>query len=424
MEANREYKPEISIDPPVEQVQTSPFAPVQISIPAPMHVKMGSGASGVWRLILIFVILFAMLVSACGVTAFLVNRHWEKEMTLYDAVMDNKLSVMQAELERFKAWLSVGQTPQDQLLTPGQVYANNVNAVVAITNQGITTNIYGQISETASSGSGFLISDNGYVVTNYHVVDGAKKLTVLTHSGQSYAARIVGYEEANDICLLKIEGENFPYVVLGDSEFLAVGDQVAAIGNPLGELTSTLTVGHVSAKDRLIYTDGVSINMLQTDVAINAGNSGGPLFNMKGQIVGITTAKYSGTSSSGASIEGISFAIPINDVSGMIEDLMQYGYITGGYMGITTSDVSSELQAYGVPNGAYVHSVESGSAAYLAGIRAQDVIINIGGYDIACMSDLRRVLRNFPAGKTTTITVYREGSNVNLSITMGQRPTS
>lgn len=163
---------------------------------------------------------------------------------------------------------------------------------------------------------------------------------------------------------------------IGNSDDLEVGDQVAAIGNPLGELTSTQTVGYVSAKDRSVNTDGTIINMLQTDAAINSGNSGGPLFNMNGEVVGITTAKYSGSTSSGASIEGIGFAIPINDVMKLVDDLMEYGYITGqAYLGVTINSKdldASTAAAYGLPVGARVESVTEGSCAQKAGLQAGD----------------------------------------------------
>lgn len=189
-------------------------------------------------------------------------------------------------------------------LTPAQVYAQNVQSVVAITNQGVKNGTFGQESFTGT-GSGFILTADGYVLTNHHVIDGAQTITVTLYDGTEYTARLVGSDSISDVALLKIEAENLPAVTIGDSDGLDVGDQVAAIGNPLGELTSTQTVGYVSAKDRSVNTDGTILNMLQTDAAINSGNSGGPLFNMNGEVVGITTAKYSGSTSSGASIEGI-----------------------------------------------------------------------------------------------------------------------
>lgn len=371
-----------------------------------------------------FLLTALLVIVCCVITAALVDARWQNKMSLSYQVMNNRLDVLQDQID----WLERINTENNQaaseegMLTPGQVYAQNVSAVVAIASQSTTTNIYGQVSQTASSGSGFLISEDGYVVTNYHVVEGGTSLNVLTYDGDVHTAQMIGYDSANDICLLKIEGEGLPYVTLGSSDELGVGDQVAAIGNPLGELTSTLTVGYISAKDRVVTTDGTTINMLQTDAAINSGNSGGPLFNMRGEVVGITTAKYSGTSESGASIEGIGFAIPIDDVADMIQDLQEYGYISGAYLGVAVLDVSESAQMYGLPAGAYVEEVVSGSAADNAGIRVQDIIVNIGGYKTSSVSDLSRVLRKFKAGQTTTITVYRSGQLVDMSITFDTKP--
>ncbi len=366
----------------------------------------------------------ALVVVSCLITAVVIDTRWQKKMELSNKVQNNKIDVLQEQIE----WMTRVNTENTQEsalqgnLTPGQVYAQNVPAVVAISSQGTTTNIYGQVSQTASAGSGFLISADGYVVTNYHVVDGATSLSVLTYDGEVHTAQIVGYDDANDVCILKIQGEDFPYVTLGSSDALGVGDQVAAIGNPLGELTSTLTVGYISAKDRVVATDGSMINMLQTDAAINSGNSGGPLFNMKGEVVGITTAKYSGTTQSGAAIEGIGFAIPMDDVVDMIRDLQEHGYIRGAYLGVKVMDVSESAQMYGLPAGAYVDEVTAGTAAERAGIQKQDIIINLGGYKIASITDLTRALRKLSSGETTTVTVYRSGQQLDLKIVLDEKP--
>ena len=202
-----------------------------------------------------------------------------------------------------------------------------------------------------------------------------------------------------------------------------MGDQVVAIGNPLGELASTLTVGYISAKDRVVATDGSQISMLQTDAAINSGNSGGPLLNMLGQVVGITSAKYSGTSASGATIEGIGFAIPIDDVIGMLTDLKEHGYITGAYLGVEVSNMDPEVvQTYGLPEGVLVRKVTEGSCAAKAGIQKQDIITNLGGHTITNLTDLSRALRQFKAGDTVTVTVCRDGGERKLTVTLDEKP--
>ena len=372
-------------------------------------------------------LVLALVAGGCCATALLVNEYWEEkleesnELTMYAfQALKNEIKDLQQQIKDNSFTGnggSVSGTPNagpDGGLTPGQVYAQNVKAVVAISNQA-TTNIYGQITETASSGSGFIISEDGYVVTNYHVAEGATKLTVILHDSTEYVARLVGYDAGNDVALLKIEATDLPCVKLGSSNDLIVGDQVVAIGNPLGQLTNSLTVGYVSALERGINTGGAKINMIQTDAAINSGNSGGPLFNMKGEVVGITTAKYSGTSNSGATIEGISFAVPFDDVRKKVTDLMEYGYLRGPYLGITVSDDESG-------QGAKVREVSAGYCAEAAGMQAGDVIQSLGGYKVTCMNDLGRALEHFSAGDTIQVQVLRNGKQVILELTLDERP--
>ena len=385
---------------------------------APKKAKKGG------KIVKTFLAVVAVVLVACCITAVCVSAYWNHKMQVFNDVVDNKLSVLQQQLDSVQQNTQSGTTNiPDGVKTPGQVYAQNVQAVVAISNQSLTTNIYGQVSETASSGSGFIISQDGYVISNYHVVEGATTLRVITSDSKEYAAKLVGYDKSNDISVLKIEADGLPYVRLGSSDTLAVGDQVVAIGNPLGELTSTLTVGYISAKDRAVNTDGTYMNMLQTDAAINSGNSGGPLFNMNGEVIGITTAKYSGTSNSGATIEGIGFAIPMDDVADMIDDLVNLGYVTGAYLGVMVRDMDSSVaEAYGLPLGVYVAEVTAGSCAETAGVKAKDIIVNLGGYDVTSMSELSRALRKLKAGEETTISVYRGGSEVHMNITLDEKP--
>ncbi len=306
-----------------------------------------------------------------------------------------------------------------------QVYEQNVNGVVGITNGATTTNVFGQSSNIASSGSGFIVRADGYVVTNYHVVQGAQTLNVTLRDGMEYPAQVVGYDSSLDVAVLKIEAENLEAVTVGDSDLLRVGDQVAAIGNPLGELTLSMTVGYISALDREINTDGIPVNMLQTDAAINSGNSGGPLFDMKGNVIGITTAKYSGSTSTGASIEGIGFALPINDVMKIVNDLLELGYITGrAYLGITAMDMDTQTAAvYSLPVGAYVNSVVDGFCAQKAGLKTGDIILGLGEYEISCYADLSRALREFAPGDETTMRIYRAGARMTLQVTFDERPS-
>jgi len=312
----------------------------------------------------------------------------------------------------------------DQPMSGAQVYAANLNSCVGITTELVTTNFWGQKVKGAAAGSGFVISQDGYILTNYHVIDGASSIRVAFADGTNYAATLVGGEEPNDIAVLKIEAQGLTPVKLGDSDNLVVGEQVCAIGNPLGELTFTYTSGSVSAKDRSITMEsGEIMNMLQTDTAINSGNSGGPLFNMYGEVIGITTAKYSSSSSSSsASVEGIGFAIPINDVKDMVQSIISHGYVTGKpNVGILMNDVSSEATArYGIPSGAYIEAVLDGSCAEKAGIQAGDIITAVNDSAVTTSKQLSSAVKNYRAGDTVTFTLYRDGELQNVSVTLDE----
>ena len=367
----------------------------------------------------------ALVAGSCGVTAMAVNNHWENKTRVMEQSINQKIKDLQSQLDAVGGANS-GGTVVDSLgnMSAGSVYTQNVQSVVLISCEVVSPSYFGQTTTGTSTGSGFIISEDGYVVTNYHVVQDARAIYVTTHNDEKMAAVLVGKDSTNDVAVLKVDTEKkLPYATLGSSNNLAVGDQVVAIGNPLGDLTATLTVGYVSAKDRDVTTEGATINMIQTDAAINSGNSGGPLFNMKGEVVGITTAKYSGSSSSGASIEGIGFAIPIDDVASMINDLIHFGYVTGAYLGVMVSDVDAESASYyGMPVGAYVQEVTPGYAAEAAGLKVKDIIVALGDYKVGSVSELTRTLRNFSAGETTTITVYRGGAEKVLTITLDEKP--
>ena len=310
-------------------------------------------------------------------------------------------------------------------LSPEEVYAANLASVVGV-NGDVTTNVYGYTVRNPVSGSGFVISSNdtsSYILTNYHVIDEVSDITVSFADGSTYDAVLVGGEEENDIAVLKIEQGGLRPVVLGSSDELNVGENVYAIGNPLGELTFTFTGGYVSAKDRSItMSDGTIMNMIQTDAAINSGNSGGPLFDQYGQVVGIVSAKYSGSSSSEATIEGIGFAIPINDVADMVTSIIENGYVTGKpNVGILMNDVSSEaVQRYGVPAGAYIEAVLEGSCADKAGLQVGDIITAVGDSAVTSSTQLSSAVKNYRAGDQVTFTVYREGQNVTITLTLDE----
>ena len=391
--------------------------------PEPQNPKPKKERKGMRRGISILLVL-ALVLGSCGATAFFMNLHWKSEMKNLTQQMNDKIAAVQKEAGKQGATNASSGKPlaSGEYLTPGQVYEQNVDAVVAVTVQIEDVDNYGRQISGFSSGTGFFITSDGYVITNYHVIEGGTEVTVTTHDNEEYAAEIVGFEANNDLAVLKVEGENLPSVTIGSSSDLLVGDQVVAIGNVLSTFASSLTVGYVSGVDRVVDTQGVAMNMIQTDVAINSGNSGGPLFNMKGEVVGITTAKFSGQSSSGVNIEGIGFAIPMDDVTGMIEDLKNFGYVTGAYLGVMVLDVDATAQFYGVPAGAYIDSVTIGGAAQKGGIQAKDIITEVGGYPVTSVSDLTRVLRKFAAGDTVSVEVYRGGQTKTLTVTLDEKP--
>ncbi len=332
---------------------------------------------------------------------------------------------------------TVVNSNKGQPMSPEQLYAANLPSCVGITVSTTTTNFFGQTSTSAASGSGFVLTKDGYIVTNYHVIEDAVKddsvtVEVSFANEQKYPAKVVGGEQDNDVAVLKIEAEGLTPVTLGDSDKLVVGEDVYAIGNPLGELTYSLTDGLISAMDRLITTtstnpqtgstETVTLNVLQTNCAINPGNSGGPLFDSYGNVIGIVSAKYT-RSQSGVSAEGLGFALPINDVKDILADLIEHGYVTGKpYLGVQVNPVSSDAQRYGIPAGAVVEYVAEGSCAQKAGLEIGDIIISIDDTAIDSPSALTAALSsNYKAGMTAKLTVIRQQEEVILEVTFDEK---
>lgn len=317
--------------------------------------------------------------------------------------------------------INTAQIDTSKQMTPAEIYAANVNSTVGITTS-ITTNFWGYQTTSAASGSGFILTEDGYVLTNYHVIEGASAITVTLYDGTAYAAKLIGYDESNDIAVLKVDAKGLTPVVLGDSDNLNVGDSVVAIGNPLGELTFSLTAGVVSALDREVtLSSNVTMDLIQTDCAINSGNSGGALFNFYGEVIGITNAKYSGSgSSSEASIDNIGFAIPINSVRGIVQSIIEKGYISKPYIGVSVSPVSQEALNYGLPQGAAIMSVTEGAPAEAAGLQVNDIITKVDGTEISSGNELVDIVSASSPGDTLTLTVYRQGETLELTIEIGE----
>ena len=313
-----------------------------------------------------------------------------------------------------------GQTKMD----PATVYASVVNSAVSINCSATSTNIFGQQTQTASSGSGFIITEDGYVVTNYHVVRGASSVQVTLYNGDTYDATVIGGDSDYDVAVLKINASGLQPVTLGESADVNVGDTVLAIGNPLGELTFSMNQGIVSSCDRAINVDGTPFNMIQVDCSINPGNSGGPLVNLYGEVVGIVSAKYSSYSST--TVEGLGFAIPISDVRSIITDIMENGAVTDkAYMAITAGTMNEQMAAQfniDVTEGVFVYSVVEGGAGEKASLRLGDVITKMGDKTLTSRQDLSAAMKGYRAGDTVTLTVYRGGQYIEVELTFDAQP--
>ena len=306
-------------------------------------------------------------------------------------------------------------------LTTAEIYAKYVNSCVGITVDIVSTNVFGQTVTGAAAGSGFVITEDGYILTNYHVIDGANSIKVTFDNGKEYTATYVGGEEKNDIAVIKVDATGLTPVVIGKSSDMLVGEQVTTIGNPLGELTLSESTGIISALDRSItMSDGRQMNMIQTDCAINSGNSGGPLFNSHGEVIGIVSAKYSsGSNSSSASVEGLGFAIPMDDVASMVSDLVKNGYVTGKpIMGISVADVDESVTSYGVPQGAIIRVVTPDLCGAKAGLQAGDIVTKIDNTDVTSASDLTSAIGNYKPGDKVTLTIFRSGETKTVEVTL------
>ena len=335
----------------------------------------------------------------------------------------NGTSIMQ-EGVREDTVIDITEIDTGKLMTAAEVYAKNVNSTVGITTS-ISTNYWGYQTTSAASGSGFILTADGYVLTNYHVVEGSDSITVSLYNGDSFDAEMIGYDEGNDIAVLKVNAEGLTPVVLGDSDNLNVGDSVIAIGNPLGELTFSLTAGTISAKDRQItMSTGATMNLMQTDCAINSGNSGGALFNLYGEVIGITNAKYSTSSSSEASIDNIGFAIPINHVREIVTSIIEKGYIAKPYVGVSVTDVSVDAQRYGLPKGASIVTIVEDSPAAQAGLAVNDIITEANGKEISSRNDFVSLVGKSQIGDVMNLKVYRSGEYVDITLTIGEQVQS
>ena len=311
-------------------------------------------------------------------------------------------------------------------------------SIVGISVEYSVSTIFSRVTSTArGEGSGVIISNDGYILTNNHVISSsstsssldsyytvgdATKITVTLYDDETeYEAKVIGTDEQTDLAVIKIEKNDLTAATLGDSDSVQVGEWCMAIGNPLG-MQSSVTTGSISALNRVLTdSDGKTFTLIQTDAAINGGNSGGALVNSKGEVIGINTLKASGTG-----IEGLGFAIPINSTKSIYSDLIQYNKVKRPYIGITGSDITDEIinrnPTAKLVIGAYVRSIEDYSPAERAGLRIGDIIIKADGKDVKSMDDLNKIKNEHAIGDTITLVINRNGEEQEVSITLAEQP--
>ena len=389
-----------SVEPAAEPVVTD----------TPVQPKKHHG--GVGRVVAL-ILSCAVISAACGFGGAILAQNGSRT---------GKTTVQQSN--RTATTVNVKKVDGQTLMSPAEVYASTVNSVVSINCSAVSTNIFGQQTESASSGSGFIYTADGYIVTNQHVVANASSINVTLYNGDTYPATLVGSDSDYDVAVLKIDAKDLPAVTLGSSTDVNVGDTVMAIGNPLGELTFSMSQGIVSCVNRAINVEGTPFNMIQVDASINPGNSGGPLMNLYGEVVGIVSAKYS--SYANTTVEGLGFAIPINDVQSIIKDIMENVSVGNkAYMAITAGTMTQQMAAQykiNAAEGVFVYSVEDDGAGDKAGLKLGDVITKLNDTQITSMEDLSAAKKGFKAGDTVTLTVLRDGKEITTQLTFDAQP--
>ena len=389
-----------SVEPAAEPVVTD----------TPVQPKKHHG--GVGRVVAL-ILSCAVISAACGFGGAILAQNGSRT---------GKTTVQQSN--RTATTVNVKKVDGQTLMSPAEVYASTVNSVVSINCSAVSTNIFGQQTESASSGSGFIYTADGYIVTNQHVVANASSINITLDNGDTYPATLVGSDSDYDVAVLKIDAKDLPAVTLGSSTDVNVGDTVMAIGNPLGELTFSMSQGIVSCVNRAINVEGTPFNMIQVDASINPGNSGGPLMNLYGEVVGIVSAKYS--SYANTTVEGLGFAIPINDVQSIIKDIMENGSVGNkAYMAITAGTMTQQMAAQykiNATEGVFVYSVEDDGAGDKAGLKLGDVITKLNDTQITSMEDLSAAKKGFKAGDTVTLTVLRDGKEITTQLTFDAQP--
>lgn len=374
---------------------------------------------------LVVIIALIAAIAAGGVSSLFVMNRWKEEVKAelkkeLDGYAETEIGAMTGDSAESKD----NQTERkENSLEASDIYDIACRQVVGISVEGNSTNFLGLSVPVAISGSGFIISPEGHIMTNFHVIEEAVikgyRLTACLHSGEIYEARVVGYDIPNDIAVIKIEAGKLEAVKTGDSDSLLVGEKIYAVGNPLGELAYTMTTGTVSALNRVIQTRrGGGMNVFQIDAAVNQGNSGGPVYDRTGAVVGVVAAKYLDTG-----VEGLGFAIPINKAMELADQIMTQGYVSGTpYLGISVRPVSSAIASYfRMALGLYVTQVDEDSQAYAQGIREGDIITSFNGEQIYSEEQLKSLLEGCRAGDEVSIVFWRNGKGAEVSFNLDER---
>lgn len=347
--------------------------------------------------------------------------------TSYSWIQDqNKNVSVQSNNNTNKATTNISQTSvktSGNSLSVAEVANLVSNSVVEITTESVANDMFMRQYVTEGAGSGVIISSDGYIATNNHVIEGASKITVRLTDGKEYEAKLIGTDAQTDIAVIKLEGVTLEPVKLGDSSQLAVGDTAIAIGNPLGELGGTVTNGIISALDREIVLENQTMTLLQTNAAINPGNSGGGLFNDQGELIGLVVAK-----SAGSNVEGLGFAIPANVVEEVVSSIIDVGYVQGRpVLGVSVVNINSAQMAYqyGVSRmGVYIMELTEGTKAEKSGLKVGDCIVAIGDEEITSTSDLTKILQNHEVGDQVKVTISRAGKLLSADVELSEsKPT-
>jgi len=419
------YTPGIYANPPYSSKRAAPPQP---------ELKRQQDRSGIAGRIIGAVCLVIICVTLSGLTAYGITAGWFG----FEPSRNNAVENVPPVINQVVQGSANANSPRSDGLIPSvttsgagmpamDIYDMACSQVVGIKTEvpDMMGGFFSTQGTTAVSGSGFIISSDGYILTNYHVIETAYQsnltLTVSLHDGTEYEAKVIGYESNNDVALIKIEASDLNAVIIANSDNIRVGQPVYAVGNPFGDLVYTMTEGIVSALDRIATVDNKSIETFQFSAAVNYGNSGGPVYDLNGEVIGIVSAKIMGTS-----VEGIGFAIPINDAIDIASKLIEHGYISGRpLIGVTVNTVTSaHAEYYDWVVGAYIRSISPGSAAEKAGLMVGDIIISLGDSDIDSMDALLFTMRKYKAGDTVTITVWRSGTEIEKTITFDENLTA